>query len=344
MYQYRDDTLAGIKLSSLFIKKDCSSIMLPQAVGALNDYMKATSNKLSPDNEAIKFYYTNHVFSLIAAQYDQHEILPPAVAKLAKDYAKMSADSIARLVYYTMMIIVRESRHLSSGKKSFWDSSKAKFTQKYNDFLLNVTHLDESGAVSLMRTDPPEITLREFAEGIAFMFHSDQAWSHKGGYGGHPWGQIADTLAKLVRGDITPEMFADTAYTLAHNNGPMFNKQMLYHNYSSQQQFLKILDVQRSGQIPQYVMETKLGHGGVGFKEFELNALQIFPKELSGYVDWFKVQSLGALGDYSNEQQVQLQKHGPSPAMAEEQKKDMNKFYVGVNPDDYVIKYEREVA
>jgi hypothetical protein len=98
-----------------------------------------------------------------------------------------------------------------------------------------------------------------------------------------------------VYGEFTPEMFGDTAFTLAHNNGPMFNKGMLYSNYSSE--FKKILDVQRSGQIPQYLSE-KVFIGDV-VPTYMAEAVVVFPAELTGTVDWYKVEALGALGNYA---------------------------------------------
>jgi hypothetical protein len=38
------------------------------------------------------------------------------------------------------------------------------------------------------------------------------------------WGNIADTLRHLVTGELSPEMFCDLGFALAHNNGPIFNK------------------------------------------------------------------------------------------------------------------------
>jgi hypothetical protein len=344
VYHVRSDTLAGVKLSSLFIKRDMSSIMLPQATEALNSYMGSSSpGKVLPDDEAIKFYYSNHVFSLISAQYDQNDILPPAAAMLAKQYAKMSATSIARLVYYTMLIIIREARHMHS-IVNFLEASKTKLSGEFIKLLLGAMSQGEDGAMELLKHDPPKITLREYAEGLSFAFHYHGVWS--GGFGGDPWGDIADTLAKFIRGEITAEMFADTAYTLAHNNGPMFNKGILYKHYD-QVEFPKILDVQRSGQIPQYVMERLVA--GIQIKDDELkafvnNACHLYPKELDGNVDWFRVAQLGALGTYEAEQQAQLKKYGPPPAVAEKAKEASNKFYVGTKSDDYVIKYQREVA
>jgi len=47
---------------------------------------------------------------------------------------------------------------------------------------------------------------------------------YNGGYGGLPWGNIANTLYMYERGHITPHTFIDTCWGLQHNNGTYFNK------------------------------------------------------------------------------------------------------------------------
>jgi len=112
---------------------------------------------------------------------------------------------------------------------------------------------------------------------------------------------------------ITQEMMIDTAYTLAHNNGPMFNKGMLYDHYGND--FKKILDVQRSGQIPEFILE-----GGAKFltplqSSVFNDALTALKGEFGNYVDWYQVEKLGSLIKYPVEKTVQDKKYG-NPAIS----------------------------
>jgi len=159
-------------------------------------------------------------------------------------------------------------------------------------------------------------------------------------YGGKPWGHIADTLKKLVLGETSPEMFTDTAWTLAHNNGPMFNKGMLYKQYT--QSLYKILDVQRSGQIPQLVREGGVDGITSVVKNVYENCAKVFPEEFSGHVDWFKVEALGALHHYPNEKAKQEQKYGKSDFVSKMQAEEKKKFYVSNN--DYAFIKIRKAA
>lgn len=48
--------------------------------------------------------------------------------------------------------------------------------------------------------------------------------SYRSGYGGGPWAIIADITASYAEGKFTDAQFLDRAWTLAHHNGPVFNK------------------------------------------------------------------------------------------------------------------------
>jgi hypothetical protein len=140
------------------------------------------------------------------------------------------------------------------------------------------------------------------------VFHTGK---FSGGFGGEAWGAIADVLNDYVHGKLTAEMMLDTAFTLCHNNGPIFNKGMLYDGYTSD--IYTILDVQRSGQVPQLVYSCdviqvnteavqevwKTCYGALGDKLLEN----------THYVDWFKVEALGALHSYTAKKKLQLENH-----------------------------------
>lgn len=335
MYHLRNDTLAGLKTSALFLPRRLWGQPLSLAISSLNAYMHENSKNASPEAEAFKFYYANHVFSLIANQYELHEPLPGAVCDLARGYVKLSSDLVVRLAYYCLLICTREVRHLH-GNSAIYSALMEEWGQPVSDFL-KAGHGGEEGAVAKLRNDPPDTSLGNFVGGLAMAFH-DGNWS--GGYGGPAWGKVADTLYKVVVGDTTPEMFADTAFTLAHNNGPIFNKGMLYTGYSH---FIyKLLDVQRSGQVPQLFLDDSTGHLNLdsATKSFIADALITFPEELGGYVDWFKVEALGALRHYGSEKSAQVAAHGHSTYMSELEAKEGKKFWI--TPTEHVLVVERE--
>ena len=337
-YHARKDTLFGMRQSALFEKRNSSGIHVPVSVAVLNDYLKNCNGVVHPESEALKFYYSNHVFSLLSSKFDLHEPLPPEALSLARSYVKMSGDLVARLAYYVMMIIVREMRHVHASTSKV-DSYASKYGPNFSEFIKVIKGHAEGGAVAHLRNSPPVMELGKFLKGMVNLFVTG---GFSSGYGGKPWSNIADTLRKMVEGEITPEMFADTAFTLVHNGGPMFNKGMLYHHQNNTVLY-KLLDVQRSGQVPQLVVE-----GGIPpslrppeFENFSSEAVKLFPAELSGGVDWYKVESLGSINKYPNEKKLQDAKYGKGKIPDADG--GANIYYYGNLPTDFVKVVKRNL-
>lgn len=338
MYHLRKDTIAGAKLSALFMKRSMGAQPLPEVMKQVNKYMSENSGHASPEGEAFKFYYANHVFSAVSARFDQNEILPDDFAWLVRNYVKLSSDLVVRLAYYCLLIITREARHLHKSESTY-AKVEEKFGARSVAFLKAICGKGEEGAVGMLRQSPPDIPLGKYVEMIEYVFFKG-GWG--GGYGGPAWGKVAQTLRQMVTGEITPEMFADIAFTLAHNNGPIFNKGMLYSGYSH---FIyKLLDVQRSGQIPQLYEDSEVKFSVADMVDFIDRARKSLPDVVLGFVDWFRVEALGAMHSYAKEKQKQMIQHGQSEFEKEMEKKNGKKFYVGKNQFVMVVEREQEAA
>jgi hypothetical protein len=338
-YGLRKDTLAGIKQSALFLKRSLADQPAKTAAAQLVAYESALAHKLvHPEAEAFKFYYANHVFSMIAGRYGPHEPLPEAVADLARAYVKIASDLTVRLAYYCILIITREARHMYNNPAAH-DLIKDKWGAPVANFLKSIRAAGEDAAVNKLRHSAPTTSLGQFVSGITEAFFYPGIWS--GGYGGPKWGKVAETLRSMIYGETTAEMFADTGFTLAHNGGPIFNKGMLY-NHQNNTALFKLLDVQRSGQVPQlWNVVPAMRPAGSDFAGFVALASKLFPEGTSGYVDWYKVCALGALhGPYSSEKQQQVAAHGPSELATALDKAEASRFYIA--PDEFVTVYERE--
>jgi hypothetical protein len=101
----------------------------------------------------------------------------------------------------------------------------------------------------------------------------------------------------------------DVAFALQHNTTAIFNKGMLFSHHNAE--LSKILDVQRSGQIPQLVAEqgTKKALDSDVLTMFnQCKVIEGFAEP--GYVDWYKVEELGAKGKYPVEKKAQAAQHG----------------------------------
>jgi hypothetical protein len=98
------------------------------------------------------------------------------------------------------------------------------------------------------------------------------------------------------------EAMIDTGFTLAHNNGPIFNKGMMYNQYSMF--FVVYLDIQRSGQMPELILDAHSKDYGLkytvdGLQELVWIVRENIPGQIGSYLDWEKIEHSGSLGKYA---------------------------------------------
>lgn len=275
----------------------------------------SSHNKVTPEHEALWFYLGNHILSCLRARYKPHAPLDSSDHALVEEHFKRANNVFLRLFYYTMVICVRETRHLSDKEslKKYLDA--AGVTNSYA-LIKNVPDDAHSAMQSIIDGAPHGLTVYELAKGMSLAFHK-MHWSS--GYGGKKWGVIADALVNLVSGTHSPEVFCDVGFALAHNGGPIFNKGMFYGMYSDQLQI--ILDCQRGGQIPQYINSQHSKHVTSPMRENVMLASHLDPVFSEQLIDWKKVMDAGAIGHYSSlivDPEVQKKKAEEAKKKAEE--------------------------
>jgi hypothetical protein len=232
------------------------------------------------------------------------------------------AEKAVRAFYYLLWICIRESRHNQSLAK---DAPKMKelFGAAVTDFTVSIKG-GESGISAAFVSKPPNATIGTYVDCLHWQFYNCK-WN--GGYGGKKWGIVTDCLKRFVDGEFTAEMMLDTIWTLSHNNGPIFNKGEFFGHYSSN--LIRILDVQRSGQIPEAVLCDHKVNAYAPSELFNMMGELVaeFPGKLGAYVDWETVEALGSVHKYPSEKAEQFKKHGMSEkakaaqALAEQQAK-----------------------
>lgn len=252
--------------------------------------------------EAIRFYALNHGMALLAAEVDPFEPLSAADLSFVRDYHKACVDMARRCFYYLMLITTRESRHHHGINNDFqkahpgysWLTDDVK---KYSDGPQLAKHL---------LNHPPAMTVGEFVRMTRDVFRKSK---FSGGYGGEKWAKIGDCLVNFVDGTYSATQMLDTAWTLAHNGGPCFDKGMLYGGQNAGL-LLRILDVQRGGQIPEAVhSDPEIGYASpIDIKASVAWLRNRFPGKLGDFVDWMKVVQLGAVGSYLKEINAQQMK------------------------------------
>lgn len=301
-------------------KRDMSDALLPDVVANLNKFMgdDKLGNCISgsglpekpcgnPEVDALVFYMLNHAVSVIRQRVHPLEPLGDLLP-IVELFHKHLAFRSARMFFYMLLICTRESRHAkNSVGGQFLNSLGKKYGAPIQGFHASIIGSGSSGAADKLRKHPPDCRLGPYANFLVEVFYHGNFSSS---YGGPAWGAVADVLRDFSVGNITAEMMMDTAFTLCHNNGPIFNKGMLFETYSDE--IYKILDVQRSGQIPQMVgnCETK-HHANPLVRGLWVACSELLGEEFSGYVDWYKVEELGSMKSYPAQKQAQLSKYGP---------------------------------
>lgn len=282
-------------------QSDCSAF-----AKAIAQYRTAPNQyEASPENEAIQFYLFNHLASIVREHFTRHETLPAWATSVMREYKAIMASQGTRLTAYLALITARESRHLSAKSETWWAPVIEKYGAETKQFHLAIKGKSSSYVPQHFVANAPAIPLGNFFKVIEHIFFKG---GFTGGFGGKPWGKIAQTLNQFFDGVISQEMLIDTAYTLAHNNGPMFNKGMLYAHYGSL--LIPILDVQRAGQMPEYVREFASTSLTADQRAIFYLAHEQCKSEYGLYVDWYAVEAAGAVGDCTVWKMKQDSKYG----------------------------------
>lgn len=305
------NTLAWHKSRPFCSHIDASQRTCLQVAQAFTKYQQnhsSTGAEAVPEGNALWFYGMNHAVSLISAKRDPLEPMDNWEQSILSMYHMEMVKRTSRAFYYLLMICIREARHNGS-LIQMHSQMASEYGKPIADFFVSING-GEHTIHSQFLSNPPDGTIGQFTECLRWQFYKCK-WSS--GFGGKAWGVVADCLVRFVNGEYTAEMMLDTIWTLCHNNGPIFNKQIFYQMYSGY--LVRILDIQRSGQIPQAILyETSLSQYAGSQLATTMQGVQMrFPDEIGKYVDWFVVEALGSVSKYPSEKSMQLVKQGPSP-------------------------------
>lgn len=300
------NTLAFLqRLPQVQRQAQVGSLPIAKLASATKSYVAGIGELPVPDLEAVEFYAANHCVAYLRGKFTENEPLTGAAAQALSWYIDALAQQSERMVHYLIQIITREARHLKNNPHDLislpacQEQGGSKPTTQMGNFVNLLRDKSESAAVATYVEQAPAVTASQYVEALMQVF---DLGSWKSGYGGKAWGEVARALLDFLKGNTSLEMLVDTAYTLAHNNGPIFNKGMCYTTYTGR--FIMVLDAQRSGQVPELVLDEanpshlakhnrflEVRHHLRGFKEQ-------FPDAFSLRVDWDKVVAHGALGAY----------------------------------------------
>jgi hypothetical protein len=297
-YHRRRPALAPMSLKHLTVK----GVM--ENWGAVQGYLSSNGpDRAHPEVEALNFYLANAAYANVVQAVRPDEPLGK-YEWIVEDYQSVVRKTSLRLFYYLLMICSRESRHVHTNNEFF-----ARLQREYGcmDFTKKLRGQGSGGVEQIMRVSPPDLNLGKYTDHLVDLFDHGK---FNTGYGGKAWGTVAKVLRDFVHGTLSAELMLDTGYTLAHNNGPIFNKGILYREYDGYE-ILKVLDVQRGGMIPQLVLNRSSRFVDDQMVEFANRVRDLFPDQFAGEVNWDTVKKLGAKGNYSNEKNAQKKAAAP---------------------------------
>lgn len=306
------ETWAGRRaLDPRYHPTDASHIPVPVIADTIARHRNQKGfERTEPEKDALDFYLLNHLTSMLMARYPRYETLPALEQSALSQYNHSLRTGGERAFYYMLLICTREVRHskgdLSGVRSACLDAKVSKkdtntFTNFWYSYLKNT---DSKVAVSNFTDYPPIMNLGAYAQCLEAVFFDT---TFNGGYGGAAWGNIAKVLRQFITGETSLETLMDTVFTLAHNNGPIFNKQMFYHQQTDR--LLKLLDLQRAGAVPSAILS-----GYYHLKKYvtpaQTDLLSLWTKEydIPDKIDWHQVVALGAVGKYEDELSMSLPK------------------------------------
>jgi hypothetical protein len=303
------DTLAHHASRVLCEHRDMSEVACADVAAAMSSFMAMDQEKGTvPEREALWFYGMNHGVALIGAHRAPLEPLDKWELEFVNAYHAYMGRKAVRALYYLIWICTREARHNGSLSKDLPKIGQL-FGPEMQGFLTSLNG-GESGISKKFLQQPPKTSIGAYCDALCWTFYHSK-WASN--YGGKKWGVVNDCLCRFVKGEFTAEMMLDTNWTLAHNGGPIFNKGEFYGPYGST--LVRILDVQRSGQIPEAIISDLAIKG---YAEPELAKLMAalkkrYPDKIGDHVDWYKVEALGSVHKYSKDKAVQDATWGISP-------------------------------
>lgn len=327
-------TLAYFQQHPQFRMMDMSQLPVSALSKNTSIFVKSEEGKDSPplpDTEAVEFYALNHCAAVISNKFTPNEVLNEKSLQIMSMYMNVVATQVQRLTHYMLCIVTREARHLNKTETS--KKAAAKHGNTGVEFLNKICGMGKMPAVDMLFDSPPDMTLGAYLTMIEGIFRQG-SWS--GGFGGKPWAKITDTLLQCVKGKISAEMMVDTAWTLAHNNGPMFNKGMLYRHYTPR--MYEVLDIQRAGMVPELFLE-EYAHG-IEMPEKSAMWIKVFmkehPNEFQPYLNWLKVKEVSVKGNpYHGQIKAMYKAH---PELAPEGYDPSSSLYYDLGPKKVVKK------
>lgn len=261
-----------------------------------------------PEDYALDFYLLNQAVYALNTKFSRNENLDEKHLKFMNFYVEKTLDIFTSAFLYLLCITTKESRHMlldhyddigEEFEKGMINDLKKENDSYYECFLYTKELKNKketkgySGNYALLLTDNmPDVSLSTYLSYLEYMYKN---WDWHDEYGGDVWATITNVLVRFSQGEITPETLVDNMWTLSHNNGLIFNKNIVFSTYKSEQGMFEILNAQAIGRLPEYVAQTNV-YSEKGKKVFN-RVKQIVPEIFNNKSSYEKL--MDEISEYS---------------------------------------------
>lgn len=201
------------------------------------------ANTQNTEQSLLNFYFYNHAFHLIISRYNMYDRLPDELAAICERNQTVSSQIGTRMFFQVLMATHCHLFGVTSAQPNYQDFFVSAYGQEMWDFFLSSPN---SYNFKKWLAAFPSVSLDEFFASTLMTFTCSGSSAAKA------WADIARLSLDYVRGDISLESMTDQAFSICHNGGSILNKGHLFSVCTNQ--MYSLLDVQDSGQIPQWIL------------------------------------------------------------------------------------------
>lgn len=299
MYAQLHNTVRAQRTRPLLACRDISANPLESFYSQLLTYFDAKSQKpKSIGDTAVQFYLLNHGIALLDGSVTPDEALNEKQAELYNLYHRRVGEIGVRMAYDIVFMLTAmtstthpDGYHLDDVEQNYGKDAReliAGLTGKTNNVSFWTPQYSQLKPV--LQSAQKEAGNTTITNGLRAMGYILDVRQKELAYG-PLWRDIARMACDFFEGRKSLETMIDTSFTFCHCNGSFFEKGKLFSPVGND--LFKALDVQRAGQIPQFVAEnknplTKSSETQDIHQQFKA----LFPKEFTAPMKWSDVKEV----------------------------------------------------
>ena len=259
MYAQLPNTVRAQRSRPLLSNRDISGNNMKQFYEQLLSYFdKNMANPISIGETAVTFYLLNHGIALLDGSVPPDQEMTPTQENLYNTYHDCMGKIGVRMVYdiVFMLTAMASTTHPDDYHLEFVETHYGKDAREFISGIVantgNVSYWTPNFStlkpvLEKAKTSASNIDIGRAIRALGYILDVRQRELSYGPL----WRDIARMATSFFEGAKTLETTIDTSFTFCHCNGSFFEKGKLFSPVGNE--LFKALDIQRSGQIPQFV-------------------------------------------------------------------------------------------